>query len=305
MGAARQRREHGGILLSRFDRIIVCGVVFFAGWMTAGGAAEAQTAENGVLQPERPDVVSASVDKTAAPSPAPAEAAVPASPPAPASAGATVAASDNDPPGTVRVVGILTDIGKRYGFLAPNIPIPPFKGWHQWFKDREISVHCALEWKDEKGKWWFAEMRSSKWDHGSTEHRVGLGQFPGTGYIAYGIFITPGRVPREIDLIGRTIVVHYEQEVKCDYRQLEYEIRNYGAYGKKPGDPGTGGTGRENVCLGGPAYKPAQNSNTLVNYVLRKCGVHLPAPEMATGWDTIPSFPYSTNTRFPKYDNQP
>lgn len=214
-------------------------------------------------------------------------------------------AADTEPPGTVRIVGIITDVSKRYSFLAPNIPIPPFKGIHQWFKDRERSVHCALEWKDDKGKWWFSEMRSTKWDNGSTEHRVGLGQFPTTGYIAYGIFITPGRVPRSIDLIGRTIEVTYDVEVKCDYKKLEAEIRKYGAFGKRPGDPGTKGNGTENCGLGGPAYKPAQNSNTFVSYVLKKCGVDHPAPDMATGWGREPTFPYSTDTRYPKYDNRP
>lgn len=212
---------------------------------------------------------------------------------------------DTDPVGTVRLLGVTTDIGTRYSFLAPPIPFPPFNRWHRWLKEHRSSVHCALEWKDTAGQWQYAEMRSTKWDGGSTDHRVGLGQFPCTGYIAYGVFIFPGRFPRIVDQIGRPVDVQLDELVKCDYRQLEYEIRKYGAYGKKPGDPGTGGYGKENCGLGGPGYKPGQNSNTMINFVLCKCGIHREAPARAIGWDTRPTFPYSTDTRFPKYDNQP
>ena len=79
---------------------------------------------------------------------------------------------DLEPNGTVRVVGIITEIGKKFSFLAPNIPIiPQLKAAHQWFKDREISVHCAVEWKDDRGKWFFAEMRSSKCSNGKRSAR--------------------------------------------------------------------------------------------------------------------------------------
>jgi len=171
-------------------------------------------------------------------------------------------------------------------------------------KDHEIAVHCALEWKDDRGKWWYAELRSSKWDHGSTEHRVGLGEFPCTGYIAYGIFICPGRCPRSIDLLGRPITVMIDEVIpKCDYKRLDAEIRKYGAFGKKPNDPGTEGFGKENCGLGGPAYKPGQNSNTMVNFVLRKCGIQHCAPDLTAGWDTVPTFPYSSDRRYPRYYN--
>ena len=209
---------------------------------------------------------------------------------------------DNDPPGTVRVIGMVTDIGKKYSFIAPAIPIPPFSGWHKWIKEHEISVHCALEWKDAKGQWYYAEMRSSKWENGSREHQVGQGQFPATGYVSYGIFINPGRVPRVIDIAGRPVVITLDEAVKVDYKQVEAEIRKYGAFGKRPGDPGTGGYGKENVGLGGPAYKPAQNSNTMIHYILKKCGLDYPAPPLATGWDTVPTFPYSSDRRYPKYE---
>ena len=213
--------------------------------------------------------------------------------------------ADREPPGTVRLVGATTDIGTKYSFLAPPIPFPPFSHWHRWLKDHRISVHCGLEWKDAAGQWHYSEMRSSKWDSCATQYRVGLGQFPCTGYIAYGVYIFPGRYPRTVDHHGRPVEVKVDEVIHCDYRRLEAEIRKYGAYGKRPGDPGTGGYGKENCGLGGPAYKPAQNSNTLVNFVLCKCGVHHAAPENAVGWDTRPTFPYSTDTRFPKYDNQP
>ncbi len=211
---------------------------------------------------------------------------------------------DNDPPRTVRLIGVLTDIGTKYSWMAPNIPIPPFRGFRQFMRDHKVSVHCALEWKDEKGKWFFAEMRSSRWDGGSTRNRVGFGQFPGTGYLAYGVFINPGRLPRVIDLLGRPLTVTIEEKLEVDYKKLEAEIRKYGAYGKRPGDAGTGNYGKENCGLGGPAYKPAQNSNTLVHYVLKKAGLNHTAPDMAAGWDTEPTFPYSSDTRFPKYYEQ-
>ena len=210
---------------------------------------------------------------------------------------------DTDPPGTVRLVASVTDIGRKYGWMAPGIPLPPFSGWHQWMKEHEISVHCSLEWKDAGGAWYNAEMRSSKWDGGSTEHRVGLGQFPGTGYVAYGVYIYPGRYPRALDLIGRPVVVTIDEVVQCDYRLIEREVRNYAAFGADPSR--THGNGKENCGMGGPCYMPTQNSNTMVHYILRKCGVNRSEPERAIGWDTEPVFPYSVNSRFPKYENEP
>jgi hypothetical protein len=213
---------------------------------------------------------------------------------------------DNDPPGTVRLAGALTDVAKRYKFLVPPLPFPPFWKWRKWFDEHELSVHCSLEWKDANGKWSYAEMRSSKWDKAGVEHRVGLGQFPCTGYIAYSVYIFPGRMPRTIDQLGRPVIIAFDQEVKCDYRQLEFEIRKYGAFGQSTGRRKTNVELDENHGLGGPAYKPGQNSNTMVNYVLRKCGVHLPRPDRrCIGWETDPEFPYSTDYRYPKYDNQP
>ena len=209
---------------------------------------------------------------------------------------------DNDPNGTVRLIGVTTDVGKRFTFLAPPLPFPPFSGYRKWMMDHQVAVHCSLEWKDEKGKWFNAELRSSKWD-GTTEHRVGCGQFPCSGYIAYGIFIMPGRYPRSIDKLGRPIEVTLDEVIKCDYKKLEAEIRKYGTFNKHPGDPGTGGYGKENVGLGGPAYKPAQNSNTMINYCLKKCGVQHCAPDLTAGWDVEPTFPYSTNTRYPSYND--
>ena len=211
---------------------------------------------------------------------------------------------DTDPPGTVRLVGAETDVAKRYSFIVPPLPFPPFSTWRQWWKDHELAVHCALEWKNDKGVWHYAEMHNAKWDKGDTKHRVGLGEFPCTGYIAYNIYIFEGRVPRVVDRLGRPMVIVHDEAIKCDYKCVEYQIRNYAAFGKSSGDRGTGNYGRENCGMGGPAYKPAQNSNTMINYVLCKCGVKLAAPDRATGWDTVPVFPYSSNSHFPKYANQ-
>lgn len=217
-----------------------------------------------------------------------------------------VAPPDNDPPGTVRLVCAETDVAKRYKWIVPPLPFPPFSRWRQWWTDHEIAVHCALEWKDANGKWFYAEMRNAKWDDEKTAHRVGLGQVPGLGYIAYNIYIFPGRVPRTVDKLNRPMVIVLDEVIqKCDYKKVEAEIRKYGAFGKSRGDRGTGNYGKENCGLGGPAYKPSQNSNTMVNYVLRKCGVKHSAPDRAVGWDTVPRFPYSSDAHYPKYDNQP
>jgi hypothetical protein len=210
---------------------------------------------------------------------------------------------DTDPPGTVRLVASVTDICRKYKWLGPPIPFPPFAEWHQWLKEHDVSVHCSLEWKDANGTWFNAEMRSSKWDGGSTEHRVGLGQFPGTGYVAYGVYIYPGRYPRVLDLIGRPVAVTIDEVVKCDYRDVERAVRDYAAFGANPSR--VHGNGKRNCRMGGPCYLPTQNSNTMVNYILRKCGVNRPAPERAVGWDTEPLFPFSVNSYFPKYENEP
>jgi hypothetical protein len=148
-------------------------------------------------------------------------------------------------------------------------------------------------------------MHSTHFDEHSNEFRVGFGEFPCTGYDAYGIYIKPGPLPREVDHLGRKIEVTIDEEVKCDYHQVEVELKKYGAKYAHPGDPGTGGLGKENVGLGGPAYKPAQNSNTMINYVLRKCGVHHKEPDLAVGWGREPQFPYSSDADMPKLDSTP
>ncbi len=202
----------------------------------------------------------------------------------------------------VRLVGFETDVAKRYRGIIPPLPVAPFNEWRQWFKDHENAVHCLLEWRDDKGEWWHAELRSSHYDPSSEQYRVGGGEFPGTAYDAYGIYVLPGGLDRVKDRYGKPVVVVFDQEVPCDYRQLEAEIRGYGDKSAIPGTPGTGGHGEHNVGLGGPAYKPAQNSNTMVKYVLRKCGVVLKAPDRAVGWDTEPTFPYSSNADSPVLD---
>lgn len=204
-----------------------------------------------------------------------------------------VAPDDKRP--QVRMVGVKTDVARRYRAIIPPLPVLPFTKWRQWFHDHEDSVHCALEWRDENGAWFHGELRSTHFDKYAAHYRVGWGEFPGTGYDAYGIYIKPGRLSRDVDDLGRPVVVMVDEVVPCDYRRIEAEIRRYGAKHAKPGDPGTGGTGKENVGLGGPAYKPAQNSNTMVKYVLRACGYTRPAPERAVGWDTEPHFPYASD----------
>jgi hypothetical protein len=205
----------------------------------------------------------------------------------------------------VRLVALETDVAKRYRVIVPPLPFPPFSTWRKWFRDHAKAVHCALEWCDDSGAWWHGELRSMQFAPNSDKYRVGTGEFPGTAYHAYGVYIIPGRVSRDKDNKGKPVVVALDEEVDCDYRKVEAEIKKYGRKDARSGAPGTGGSGRENVGLGGPAYKPAQNSNTMINYVLRRCGVSRPAPPLAVGWDTQPRFPYSSNADAPALDNQP
>ena len=204
----------------------------------------------------------------------------------------------------VRIVGVNTDVAVRYRSIIPPFPIPPFTQWRQWFRDHETSMHCALEWRNESGQWFHGEMRSTHFDLNVAQYQVGGGEFPGTGFEAYGIYIMPGRVPRDF-YKGAPIIVLLDEVENCDYRDVEREIRNYGARNAHSGSPGTGGIGKQNVGLGGPAYKPAQNSNTMIKYVLRACGVNREAPEKAIGWDTEPQFPYSSDADQPSLDSQP
>ena len=222
----------------------------------------------------------------------------------PKAAPAPEPAKDNGGP-EVRLLGMKTDIAKRYRWIVPPFPFPPFTTWRQWFRDHEVAVHCMFEWRDDQGQWWRGELRSTHFDKNVDQYRVGFGEFPGTAYDAYGVYIIPGRQPRDIDEKGRPIDMALDEVVNCDYRVLESELRQYAAKYARPGDPGTGGHGERNVGLGGPAYKPAQNSNSMVNYILIHCGVHHPAPDLAVGWDRVPHFPYSTDADMPALDCRP
>lgn len=195
----------------------------------------------------------------------------------------------------VRLVGMKTDVAKRYKNIVPPLPVPPFTSWRKWLKEHEVSVHCALEWCDDDGNWWHGELRSTNFDETTPRHRVGWGEFPGTGYDAYGVFLIPGRVPRDKDSHGRPQTVTIDEELQVDYRKVVVELCGYARKDRRWGDAGTGGGGKQNVGLGGPAYKPSQNSNTMVNYVLKRCGLERAAPDLAVGWNTVPHFPYSSN----------
>lgn len=208
---------------------------------------------------------------------------------------------DNRP--QVRVVGIKTDVAIRYQNIIPPLPLPPFTTWRRWFRDHREAVHCAVEWRNESGAWFHGELRSTHFDNNAEQYRVGFGEFPGTAYDAYGIYIMPGRVKRDVDKEGRPLVVTVDEEVPCDFRHVAENIRRYGAKNARSGDAGTGGRGQDNVGLGGPAYKPSQNSNTMVKYILRACGVTLKAPDLAVGWDSEPHFPYSSNADAPESES--
>jgi hypothetical protein len=205
----------------------------------------------------------------------------------------------------VRLIGLKTDLARRYRAIIPPLPFPPFSNWRNWFREHENAVHCVLEWRDDQGKWWRGELRSTHFDPHAAEYRVGFGEFPGTAYDAYGIYIMPGRQPRDVDEKGKPLQIAIDEVLNCDYRCVEQELRQYAAKFARPGDAGTGGGGVRNVGLGGPAYKPAQNSNTMINYVLQRCGINHKAPDLAVGWDRAPQFPYSTDADMPALDNRP
>ena len=190
-------------------------------------------------------------------------------------------------PGDVRLVVTTTDLAVRKSWLAPGIPIPPFTQWRKWMDDHKESTHCSLDWMDENGKWWRTELRG--FNHHPAQYRVGCGEFPGTGLTIYGIFIIPGRTdPEDHKLVS-------DELIDMDYRLIKPLALEYGRRDKRPGEPGTGGDGSRNVGLGGPAFKPSQNSNTYVSYLLRRAGVKHTKPPRAIGWNTKPHFPYSSD----------
>jgi hypothetical protein len=182
-----------------------------------------------------------------------------------------------------------TDLAVRKRWVVPNLPIPPFIQWTHWMEEHKESTHCSLDWMDEQGRWWHTELRG--YNQHPDQYRVGEGEFPCTGLSIYGIFILPGRTGLEDhDLVT-------DERIEMDCRVIEPLAREYGRKDKQPGDPGTGGNGSRNVGLGGPAFKPTQNSNTYISYLLRRAEVKHAMPDRAVGWDTKPHFPYSSDAQ--------
>lgn len=192
-------------------------------------------------------------------------------------------------PGDVRLVVVTTNLAVRKRWVVPKLPVPPFIQWGRWMEAHKESTHCSLDWMDEHGRWWHTELRA--YNQHPDPYRVGEGEFPGTGITIYGVFILPGRTALE----DHDVVA--DDRIEMDYRLIEPMAREYGRHDKRPGDPGTGGDGSRNVGLGGPAFKPTQNSNTYIGYLLRRAGVKHDRPDRAVGWDTKPHFPYSSNAQ--------
>jgi len=190
-------------------------------------------------------------------------------------------------PGDVRVVVVQTNVIQRSRWIVPKVPVPPFKQWNKWLDEHPSVSHCSLDWMDEHGKWWRAELRG--YYQYADELRVGEGEFRATGTTIYGVFIVPGRTDPE----GQTVLL--DEKIAVDARKVEALAREYGRKDKRPGDYGTGGKGEHNVGLGGPAWRPSCNSNTFVSYILRRLGVNRPEPQGAVGWDRVPTFPYSSD----------
>ena len=190
-------------------------------------------------------------------------------------------------PGDVRLVVSTTSVIARKRNVVPKIPLPPFNQWNKWLDEHKDSTHCSLDWMDSAGQWWHTEVNDIS--DAKPDYIVGKGEFPATGITVYAVLIIPGRTNPEDQKVMA------DEKINCDYRVLEAEARKYGTKNKEHGDHGTNGNGKENVGLGGPAYKPSQNSNTYVNYLLKKAGVNHAAPKGAVGWDTEPHFPISTD----------
>ena len=218
-----------------------------------------------------------------------ASAQVPASrPPAAGTAGKFTGALPTDGrPGDVRLTVTVTDLPVRKRWVVPPLPLPPFRQWGRWLDENRHAAHCSLDWMDDQGQWWHTEMRG--YDHHPAQYRVGEGEFQCSGLTVYGVFILPGRTDPE----GCEVLL--DEKIQCDYRAIEAEARAYGRKDRRSGEPGTGGNGSRNVGLGGPAFKPSQNSNTFISHLLRRAGARRDAPPYAIGWDTVPHFPYSSD----------
>lgn len=191
-------------------------------------------------------------------------------------------------PGDVRLVCMRTDVIQRSRWIVPKVPVPPFNDWNRWLDEHPQVAHCALDWMDNDGQWWHTELRG--FDQYPDKYRVGQGEFRASGVTIYGVFILPGRSDPE----GQK--VHMDELLSgVDYRVIEREARSYARLDKRRGDPGTGGDGKRNVGLGGPAWRPTCNSNTYISHLLRKAGLEREAPPEAIGWETVPTFPYSSD----------
>jgi len=188
------------------------------------------------------------------------------------------------------------------------------------------AVHCCVEWcrwvtdKSEcadASKWQYTELIGI--DAGGTGGRVGRGEAPGSGLGAilnlfgfkkidsegkvYQIVIREGRCTRGYtEDTGPNTVDKTLNPAECSC--YEKKAKEYGAEGARRGAPGTGGRGDSNVGLGGPAYKPEQNSNTYISWLLKSCGNKEAAPEGGVGWDTKPHFPFSSDADAPPMDGQ-
>jgi hypothetical protein len=211
-------------------------------------------------------------------------------------------AAAESPRSEVHLLAVKTNIARRFHDRVPPLPFPPFNAWRRWLEAHEDSVHCLLEWRNENGQWFHAELRSLRRSEKIAPYCIGTGEFPGTAFPAYGIYIIPERAPRGVDEKGNAIEIRLDEVIACDCHRIEEELRNYARAGAKRGEPGTGGGGFENVGLGPPVFKPTQNSNTMIKYVLRRCGIPHSAPDKAVGWDTEPHFPYSSDAGMPALD---
>jgi len=191
-------------------------------------------------------------------------------------------------PGDVRFVVATTNLAESKSWLVPGLPLPPFWQWNRFVTQRRYSAHCSIDFMDAEGKWWHNELRG--FNHHEPRYRVGQGEFVASGLTVYGIFILPGRT----DLEDQHMLL--DVKVDVDYHQLIEVAHEYARKDKRPGDPGTQGDGSKNVGLGGPCFKPSQCSNTYAHWALKHSGQDMPQPPGTLGWDTTPSFPYSTES---------
>jgi hypothetical protein len=183
----------------------------------------------------------------------------------------------------------------------------------RWLDDNKNPVHCSLEWRELNPSTKKMENRCTfvgTHDPASlglpVQTRVGEGQVPALPWFSatkYGIYVIPSPCPHQ----SKNVVEVSFPGIKSA-ACLKEQVFLYGAKGREFGSREKTRSDRNNG-LGGPAYKPAQNCNTMISHVLSACGADassllskLPKGLSAPGWGRKAEFPGSTDADVPARD---